>query len=41
MSRISRKGDSINRIWYGTYEIADIDEKVIEKHIPIFLMQTY
>jgi len=41
MSCICRKNDSLDAIWYGAYKIADIDEKIIQKHIPIFVMQTY
>ncbi|KAF5952531.1 hypothetical protein HYC85_010475 [Camellia sinensis] len=36
MSRISRKSDSIDGIWYDTYEIDDIDEIYIQ----IFLLRT-
>ncbi|MBA0870911.1 hypothetical protein Goshw_018620 [Gossypium schwendimanii] len=34
MSRISRKNDSIDGIWYDTYEIDEID-------IQIFLLRSY
>ncbi|KAJ0018182.1 hypothetical protein Pint_10100 [Pistacia integerrima] len=37
MSRISGKSDSIDGIWYDTYEIDDIDEIDIQ----IFRLRTY
>ena len=34
MSRVSRKIDSIDGIWYDTYEIDDIDEIDIQIFLP-------